>query len=158
MKKSTSGFTLIELIVTLGIFIVISGFVFINIAGRRSQTDLLDATDQIGALLREAQLDSTAQKNNASWGVYFANSTATSPFYVLFTNTYSVSNTIGYYILPASVSYNTATLASGATSSVTFSQVTGMASASTSIGLYMPKQSVSFSSTISIASSGAISY
>jgi type II secretory pathway pseudopilin PulG len=158
MKRSTSGFTLIELIVTLGVFIVISGIVLVNITGQRTQTDINDVTEQIGATLRQAQSDSMAQENGVSWGVHFENSTGTSPFYGLFYSSYSSSTIVGHYPLPASVAYNTSTFASGAMLDVIFSQVTGVSSVSTSIMLYMPKESAALSSTISIASSGAISY
>jgi type II secretory pathway pseudopilin PulG len=158
MKRSTSGFTLIELIVTLGVFIVISGIVLVNITGQRTQTDINDVTEQIGATLRQAQSDSMAQENGVSWGVHFENSTGTSPFYALFYSSYSSSTIVGHYPLPASVAYNTSTFASGAMLDVIFSQVTGVSSVSTSIMLYMPKESAALSSTISIASSGAISY
>lgn len=156
MKKLTSGFTLIELIITLGIFILLGGIVFINIAGRRSETDLFDTQEQIAAVLREAQSNSMAQKNGVAWGVHFDNSTTTAPFYILFFTAYSATTTVGGNVpLPASVSYNTSTLASGATLDVIFSQLVGNTT-STSVGLYMPKQS--FSNTITIASSGAVSY
>lgn len=158
MKQSRSGFTLIELLVTLAIFIILGGVVLVNFAGRRTDTDLVDTTEQIGATLREAQSDAMAQKNGVAWGVHFSNSTATAPFYVLFSTSYSSATTAGYYPLPTSVAYNTSTLASGATLDVIFSEVTGGASVSTSIGLYMPKENVAYSSTISVASSGAVSY
>jgi type II secretory pathway pseudopilin PulG len=158
MKRSISGFTLIELIITLGIFIVLSGIVIVNIAGQKSLTDITNTSAQIVATLREAQSDSMAQKNGVSWGVHFSNATNTTPFYALFTTSYSPTTTVGYYPLPGSVAYNTSSLASGATADVIFSQLSGAASVSTSIMLYMPKQGVAVSSTISISPSGEVSY
>jgi hypothetical protein len=90
--------------------------------------------------------------------VHFANTTATPPFYALFNGSYTASTTTGYYALPSTVAYQTSTLAAGATLDVIFSPITGASSVSTSIGFYMPKENTAFSSTISIASSGAISY
>lgn len=156
MKRSASGFTLIEIIVTLGIFILLGGIVLVNIAGRNTQTNILSAQEQIGATLREAQADSVQQKNGDSWGVHFENSTSVAPFYALFYTSYSTSTVVGGNTpLPTSVSYNTSTLASGATLNVVFSQVSG-ATTSTVIGLYMPQQS--YSSVITITSSGLVSY
>jgi prepilin-type N-terminal cleavage/methylation domain-containing protein len=157
------GFTLIELLVVLGIMIAVSAMVFANLAGRRSNADLTATTQEVATLLRQAQSDAAFQENNAkandiAWGVHFANTTATPSFYALFTGSYAASTTAGYYALPSTVAYRTSTLAVGATLDVLFSPVTGASSVSTSIGFYMPKQNAAFSSTISIASSGAISY
>ena len=90
--------------------------------------------------------------------MHFSNATATAPFYALFTGSYSASATVGYYPLPSTVAYQTSTLATGATLDVVFSPISGAASTSTSIGFYMPQENVAFSSTISVASSGEVSY
>lgn len=157
------GFTLVELIVVFGIMIAVSAVLFANLAGRRSDADLTSATQEVATLLRQAQSDAMAQANNTqatdvAWGVHFANATNTTPFYALFTGSYAASTTAGYYALPPTVAYQTSTLAAGATLDVIFTPITGVSSVSTSIGFYMPKESTAFSSTISIASSGAVSY
>lgn len=98
-----------------------------------------------------------AQEQGVSWGVHFANATNTAPFYAFMaSSTYSTATVVGYYRLPPSISYLTSTLASGAALDVTFSPITGAASASTSIGLFAVGQALS--STIRISSSGATSY
>ena len=162
MRKA---FTLIELVLVLGIMIVIGAIVFATLAGRRSNADLTSVTQRVATLLRQAQSDAVAQQNGAvagssvSWGVHFANTTATAPFYAIFAgSSYSATSTVGYYALPLTVAYQTSTLASGAALDVIFSPITGVAQTSTSIGFYMPKENTAFSSTISIASSGAVSY
>jgi len=159
------GFTLIELLVVVGIIIAFSAIVFAVLASRRSTADLTATSEQIATLLRQAQSDSIAQENSAtqggtiSWGVHFSNPTPPAvPFYALFTGSYGVTTTVGYYTLPSTVAYQTSTLASGATLDVIFSPITGSPSASTTIRLYMPKENTAFSSTISIASSGVIKY
>ena len=158
------GFTLVELLIVFGIMIVVGAVVFSNLAGRRSETDLTATTQQAATLLRQAASDAVAQENgtvqgsSVSWGVRFSNATNTTPFYAFFTGNYSASTTVGYYILPTTVAYQTSTLASGATLDVVFSPITGASSVSTSIGFYMPKQPTAFSSTISIAPSGEVSY
>ena len=155
MKK---GFTLIELLVVIGILIAVSVITVVNLAGKRVDADLTSTTQRIVTTLRQAQSDSMAQENGATWGVHFSNSTSTPPSFALFSGSYATGTVVGQYPLPATVAYLTSTLASGATLDITFAQVTGAASASTSIGFYMPKENVAFSSTISIASSGAVNY
>jgi type II secretory pathway pseudopilin PulG len=158
------GFTLVELILVLGIMIAIGAIVFASLASRRSEADLAATTQQVATLLRQAQSDAVEQQNGAvagssiAWGVHFSNATNTVPFYALFTGSYSATATVNYYPLPTTLAYQTSTLASGATLDVIFSPITGASSVSTSIGFYMPKQNTAFSSTISIASSGQVSY
>jgi prepilin-type N-terminal cleavage/methylation domain-containing protein len=155
MKK---GFTLIELLVVVALFLILGAVVVVNLAGRRVDTDVVATTKQIATLLRQAQSDSMAQEGGISWGVHFANNTSGRPTYALFKGSYSTSTIVGQYLLPTSVAYQTSTLASGAALDIIFSQITGAASASTSIGLYMPNENTAFSSTISIASDGEVSY
>ena len=157
------GFTLLELLLTIAIIAIVSVLIFATLAGRRKNADLIATTQEAGAILRQAQSDAMAQENNAqandaAWGVHFANATATRPFYALFSGSYAVSTTVGYYALPLAVAYITSTLPAGATLDIIFSPVTGIASTSTNIGFYMPGQSAAFSSTISVASSGAVRY
>lgn len=151
------GFTLIELLLTVGIIVLITGVAFLNLSPRRNAADLSNTAGQITAFLREAQNNAMAQAQGVAWGVYFSNVTSTAPFYALFSSSYSTSTTVSYARLPATVAYATSTLAVGATTSITFSQVVGTASASTTIGVYFISQS-SQSSTISVASSGRVSY
>jgi prepilin-type N-terminal cleavage/methylation domain-containing protein len=152
------GYTLIELMITLGVVVVLSAVVTVGLFGSRSQADLKDATQQAAALLREAQSDTMAQEGGVSWGVHFENATATPPFYALFSSsTYSTATVVSYYRLPASVAYATATLAQGAWVNVTFSSPSGAAAASATIRLYS-RNTAAFSSTIYIAPTGAISY
>jgi type II secretory pathway pseudopilin PulG len=157
------GFTLIELLVVFGIMIAVGAVLFANLAGKKNNADLTATTQEVGTLLRQAQSDAAFQENNTqatdvAWGVHFANTTATPPFYALFTGSYAASTTVGYYALPSTVAYTTSTLAVGAALDIIFSPITGVSSASTSIRFYMPQENTAFSSTISIASSGAVSY
>jgi len=159
------GFTLVELLLVFGIMIVLGSVVFATLSARRSNADLTATVQQVVTLLRQAQSDAVSQKNGTvsgssiSWGVHFENSTSVTPFYALFTGgAYSKTSTVSYYSLMQSVAYQTSTLASGATRDVIFSPIVGISSVSTSIGFYMPKQSVAFSSTIFVASSGAVKY
>ena len=151
------AFTLIELLVVMGIIVAIALVALPNLLGRRNTGDLTNTATQIAALLRQAQSASMAQEQGVSWGVHFQNATATAPFYALFTSVYSTTSTTGYYRLPNTVGYLTSTLSSGSSLDITFSQILGAASASTSMGLYLLGQPSS-QAIISVASSGVVSF
>lgn len=157
LSAARTGFTLTELIIIIAIAAVIGLVSFPILFSRRNTNDLTDSAQQIASLLRQAQNDSMAGKQGASWGVHFQNATATAPFYALFSSAYSATNTTGYYRLPATVGYMTSTLPLGSSVDIVFSQISGAASASTSIGLYLVGQPSS-QSIISIASTGVIRY
>ncbi len=75
----------------------------------------------------------SGQTGNA-WGVHFENSTGTAPFYVLFQGVYSTTSTSGSrYRLPADVSYVTSSIASGASTTVTFPFLSGVPAVSSTI-------------------------
>jgi len=153
------GATLIELLIVISIIAVVSMVSLLNLLGRSAQTDLNNATEQIASLLREARSRSVSQASSTSWGVHFGNSTTTAPFYTLFySQAYSTSTTIGYYKLPSGLAYATSSIPSGSSVDVTFAQLSGQASASTSVKIYITGKGSSNSSTISVASSGAVSF
>lgn len=156
-RRKDSGTTIIELVLVIGMIAILATVFLVNLQGRKGKTELTTTTQQIAALLREAQSRSVAQSSGTSWGVHFENSTTTASFYALFNGTYSTSSRIGYYRLPATVNYSTSSLASGASKEVTFTQITGTASASTSITIFSVTD-MSQSSTISVASSGAVGF
>ena len=155
--NKTSGITIIELVLVIGLVAILGTIFLVNLQGRKSQTELTTTAQQMAALLREAQSRSVAQSSSTIWGVHFENSTSTTPFYALFAGTYSVSSHAGYYRLPSTVGYATSSIASGASKEITFTQITGTASASTSVSIFSVAD-INQSSTISVASSGAVSF
>jgi prepilin-type N-terminal cleavage/methylation domain-containing protein len=151
------GYTLIELLVVIAIIAIIVIARYFVAGSQANLDDLKDTAKQMEALLRQAQSNSMAQSQEVSWGVHFANATNTTPFYSLFESSYATGTVMGTYTLPSTVSYTTSTLGVGSSTDITFSQISGIASASKTIGLYLTRQP-SQSSTISVASSGEVSY
>ncbi len=158
MPSQEKGTTLAELLVVIGIIAILASVSFLSLFGTRSQNDLNGTSQEIAALLREARSRSVAQSSGNGWGVHFENSTTTSPFYALFFSaTYGSTTTIGYYRLPSSVGYAGSSIAPGSFKDITFSQLSGLASASTSVSIYLLANPAN-SSAVNIASSGAVSY
>ncbi len=156
--KTNSGFTIIELVLVLGIIVLLSTVSFIALSGRKSKTELDSVAKQMVSLLREAQSRAVSQSNSTSSGVRFSNGTSTSPFYASFVGVaYSTSTERGHYALPSDMAYATSTIPSGTSTDVVFSQISGAVSTSTSIKIFLTSQPDS-SSTITISTAGAISY
>jgi prepilin-type N-terminal cleavage/methylation domain-containing protein len=130
-----NGFTLIETIIVLGVLVVISVVMISSLFSRRSRTDLDNTTRQIAALFREAQSRSMSQEGGAAWGVHIENSTATQSFYALFKGIYSSSTIVGYYKIPSNVQLASSSIPLGNSLEIIFSQVSGIPSTPTSIGL-----------------------
>ncbi len=146
-----------EVIVVVALIAAFGAVVTLNLLGKKGTSELDATAKQIVAILREAQSRSVSQSDGAGWGIHFENSTSTAPFYALFRSSYSLQNRIGYYRLPSTVGYATSSIASGASKDVTFSQITGVANASTSVQIQL-LNNLSVSSTIYVASSGAVRF
>lgn len=178
------GFTLLELLVTIGIIVVLSAVMFMNNSGKRSSTEFAAATQQVATLLREAQSrtlagDQNGTTGNGFWGVSLVNATTTSPSYSLFyatsTAALASASVVSRYTLPSAITYTTSSIASGGTLYVYYSS--GLTSGGTPgvssscvgytcpvgtttiiIGLIAPKRSPVASSTLSIVPTGGVSY
>jgi type II secretory pathway pseudopilin PulG len=148
---------LFEVIIAVGLIAILGTVVVLNLFGRKNVSELDAAGKQVVAVLREARSRSVAQSDGAGWGVRLENSTATAPFYSLFRSSYSAANIVGYYRLPPAVIYATSSIPSGGAVEITFTQITGAASASTSVKLLL-LNNPSVSSTIYVASSGAVRF
>ncbi len=156
---------MIELLVIIGIIAVLGVVATLSLTGTRNTGVLKDTTQQIGALLREAQSDSMAQSKGAQWGVHFDNMTSTAEFYSLFYTfnaSYGSSTENGHYPLPSGLCYATSSVPLGSSSSIIFGGISGAPSASTTITLQLMSGGgcamAIASSTITISTAGAVGY
>ncbi|MBI4087550.1 MAG: prepilin-type N-terminal cleavage/methylation domain-containing protein [Candidatus Liptonbacteria bacterium] len=156
------GFSLIETLIVVGVIGIISIVVFSNLFTRSNRAALDSTVLQMVATLREAQSRSAAGENSAAWGVRFDNTTGTAPFYALFRTSYTSQNTAGYYRLPPDVNYATSSIAQGSSVEITFSKISGIPSATSSITLNLTRGvatgAVATSATITVNSTGLISF
>jgi prepilin-type N-terminal cleavage/methylation domain-containing protein len=125
-KECQRAFSLIEILVVIAIVAVISTVAFLNLPSYRNIADLKNTSQQIVALLREAQARSVNGSGGASWGVHFENSAT--PFYALFSgSSYSSTSAVGHYPLLSDLCYGN--IGVGSSQDVTFAQVSGSTSA-----------------------------
>jgi prepilin-type N-terminal cleavage/methylation domain-containing protein len=181
------AFTLVELLMTIAIAVVLGVVVFASYSGKKNGTDLSSTTQEIVALLHQAQSrtvagDQNGTTGNGFWGVELINGTGTvTPFFSLFYATSTArlasASLVGHYFLPGTVSYTTSSIAAGGTLNVYYSNglsaggnispgvyelcngyTCPVGTSTIIIGLYMPFQKPVLSSTISILPTGEVSY
>lgn len=133
--KARAGLSLIEISIVVVIISIVTVVAVSNLVGTRSKAELDNTTKRIVALLREAQSRSISQDENTVWGVRFDNSTTTKPFYALFKTSYSAANVVSRFNLPGSVQFVTSSIDEGGTLDISFVQLSGVPSTSTSISL-----------------------
>jgi prepilin-type N-terminal cleavage/methylation domain-containing protein len=71
LKENKKGFTLIELIVVISIFVIMSGTIGMSLSSFISKNQLETSTQQIVQVLRRAQSYSMMRIKDDQWGVYF---------------------------------------------------------------------------------------
>jgi len=131
--RAVGGFTFIEVLLVVGITVIISLVSVLALSGWRRQYDLNTTAQKIATLLKDAQSKAMTQESGTAWGVYFNNSTSTSPYFALFKSTaYSTATQVEYFTLPSSLVFNSSTLPAGATSSIVFRQISGEVDSSAS--------------------------
>lgn len=158
MNHKRSAFTIVELLLVVGIVVLIGLVSMPNFYKRRGTATLSAETQSIAALLREAQSRSMSQASSSAWGVHFDN-TGGVPFFALFASPYSAASIESRYALPESLQFSTATVPAGAFIEISFSQISGALAAQSSSSVAIAAKSAPQStSTVSVDASGAISF
>jgi prepilin-type N-terminal cleavage/methylation domain-containing protein len=152
------GFTLIELILVIGIIVILGFLVLPNIIGRRSSSALQITAKELAATLREASARALAESSSSAWGVRVDNVVSSSPFFAEFAGTYSTSTVVVRISLPSGVKYATSSVPLGSALEILFGQGTGRPSATATINLILNSGGLVQSSSISVNSVGAVSY
>ena len=152
------AFSLVEVIIAVAVIAIVGIVISLNLFGGKNQADLNSPASQIVASLRQTQSQAMAQSGNSVWGIHFANTTNTPPYYAVFKGASYATGTIqSRYPLPPTVAYVTSTLPVGSSMDITFSGITGASSASTTIGLYLISNP-SDQQNIVISGLGVVSY
>jgi len=83
MPKKTKGFSLIEILIVVGLSAILSSIALLNLNKFKYSNSLQKTGEEIVSALRSARDKSIAQESGHGWGVYFFSSTSTN-FYSLF--------------------------------------------------------------------------
>lgn len=156
-KKFLKGFTLIELILVIALMLVLVLISVLSLGGRKGKTELDGITKQIAGQLREAQSKSASQVNATTWGVRVDNATSGAFFGAFSSSTYTTSTRTSYTKLPRNISYVTSTLPVGTYREITFVQISGAPSTTTSFSLQLA-DTPNVSTTITVGQGGVIGY
>jgi len=164
MQNSSSGFTLIELMIVLGITAAFTLVGILNLTGFNDEKALESEAKSAQALLVSAQVKARSQDENSRWGVYFDN-TVTPATYSL----YKVDETkvdtdpfpfaVGGITTMRSISGQIALSAPALATStnIMFNKGTGAPNLATSI-VFELSNNPSIQETVVVASSGLIQF
>lgn len=149
------GFSLLELMLIMGILAIVSGIALLNLPGLRSRNALNFATDELVAHLRDAQQRAMSQDQSSQWGVHLAGIAGDADWYEIFYGADYISGT-KYARVPLPSNLKFLEPSEGSSKDVIFFKITG-AAASTSIRVSLIDNESVFN-TISVTSAGVISY
>ena len=150
--KNNSGFTLIESLIVLGIFMLIAVIAIPAYRNFQKQADLINTTEAIINILRLTQSKTLTSEQASQWGVHFSSSE-----YTLFKGAdYALRNSSfdKNYTVPDLVEIHEISL-EGSGSDVVFERITGQTNQFGSISLRL-KSNVLETKTIVIELSGQI--
>ena len=150
--KNNSGFTLIESLIVLGIFMLIAVIAIPAYRNFQKQADLINTTEAIINILRLTQSKTLTSEQASQWGVHFSSSE-----YTLFKGAdYALRNSSfdKNYTVPNLVEIHEISL-EGSGSDVVFERITGQTNQFGSISLRL-KSNVLETKTIVIELSGQI--
>jgi|GEM_PF-1529063 len=83
-KKLNKGFTLVELLITMGIAVVLGGVAMSNYFGYQSSVTIDGAASELLGTLRDAQQRAISQDQQLAWGVYVNSVTDGPDYYEIF--------------------------------------------------------------------------
>lgn len=148
------GFTLVEMMVVIGIVSLLLVVGSVNIRSFQSRSQVTQAAEELASILREAQSRSMTVVNGQTHGIHFESGDGT---YTLFEGTpFSQTNATNVkYSLDASIQFSNIALTGGG-KDVIFDKLTGSTSHSGGVTI-SSKLDGSIQRTITITSQGKIS-
>lgn len=149
------GFTLIEILVTIGILLILASTAFLGIGPLQRQSDLQNTSQEMVNILRLAQNRTLASEGQSQYGVYF-DDTASPHRYTLFKGSSYVSRDVAadeIFFIPESVIISSMSVGGG--KEVVFDRIVGTTNQSGQVLLQLVADPTK-TQTIYIESSGLV--
>ncbi len=151
--RINAGFTLLELLVAVGIMSLIGGAIMGAFGQYRTQQSKEGAAETVLAALSQAHLDTMSSKNDSAYGVNFKSNEVIYYKGVVYPGDGAVGNV--HYALPNSIEIANISLAGG-TTTVLFKRLTGATDNFGTVDVRV-KSNPTDSLTVKINQTGAIS-
>jgi prepilin-type N-terminal cleavage/methylation domain-containing protein len=154
--RHQKSFTLVELIIVVGLVVILATFGVMNFVNYRNRQKLNLTSQEISVILRNAQDRSITQESGRPWGVYFANPSGNNnDFYELFSGASYPGTTVSRNALSSSIQFDLP--AAGSNSIVIFAPISGLPDSPITVKISLVNDP-SASSTIIVNSNGQIQY
>lgn len=155
-SKFNTGFTLIELIITMGIAVILGGVSMSNYFGYQSKQAVDGVSSELLGTLRDAQQRAKSQDNSSAWGVYINAVTGANDYYELFYGaSYAAGTVSSRTTLSSDVEFSVP--AQGATLEIVFAKSTGLPNSGYTISVASKRNSSIAKSATLNTSTGIIS-
>jgi len=153
-KLFINSFTLIEVLIVLGITVIIASIGVVNYASIYREKILDNTQDEISSFISLAQQKAISQENIANWGIRINNVNPNSPNIEMFYDNYSPSTVVDRYDLASGLYFQQPS--SGSYQDVIFSRITGIPNVSAEVIINLKGSTVS--KHLIINSQGGISW
>jgi len=149
------GFTLIEVMIVIGVVAVLTTVVVMNLSGYRGSLNLKLTAREIVAALRDTQQKSISQENGLSWGVNFLNSSSDTDSYKVF----SASSTTGVQkVLTLRNGIVFVDPSDGSAKEISFTKITGRPQAGAFLIIIAKSDDIGDRILIEVSAQGRITY
>ena len=149
------AFTLIEIILVVGITAALAGFLFVFSYGIKVQKDLDASINSVAAVVRDAQQKSITQEDMKKWGIHLEKSSI--QIYNIFKDSYLTTNVFASYSLPPTLEFDNSDWG-GISKEIVFTQVDGLPVSGQDVIIIRILDDSSTAKQITISSNGTISY
>lgn len=153
-KVERCGFSLVELLITIGIIVIIATLTVPSFINYQNRKLLSNSTVELLGYLRDIQQKSISQEGGSQWGIYIETSGSRDSYKVFYGPSYAGGTVTVAVYLPVKIQFINPT--QGLTKEIIFSKLTGLPVSSNTISLSLINSS-SICESISINTAGLIS-
>ena len=153
-RRSLMGFTVIELLIVLGIMTIITSGTFFLYSGFLENRYLIDEANKIASVLLNAQVRAASGENNQNWGLHFVNNDISPNYQLFYGSSFASGTVVSTVYLSSRLQFSDPAL--GFTKDIIFIQTTGKPIAADSVTIQLVSKTES-AKTISVNSLGVVS-